>query len=94
MDFTLSYDALGNLTDDDQYHKYVYDAFGRLRRVLNQSSDLVAEYRYNGLGHPISWHYDVNADSDVDSDDPVFHFVHDERWRPLATERQACADNH
>jgi hypothetical protein len=49
-DITLAYDAAGNLTDDGKDYKYVYDAFGRLRKVNNQSDVLVAEYTYNGLG--------------------------------------------
>ncbi len=87
--FTLLYDEVGNLTDDGQHHEYVYDAFGRLRKVKNQSSVQTTEYRYNGLGHRITWHYDVDADGTLEStsDDPVYHFVHDERWRPLETYR-------
>lgn len=75
--------------DDDQHHQYVYDAFGRLRYVKNQSSTLIASYRYNGVGHRIVWHYDVDADGTLEStsDDPKFHFVYDERWRPLETYR-------
>jgi len=53
VDYTLSHDAVGSLTDDDQYNEYVYDVWGRLRKVNNQSSDPVTEYRYNGLnGRP------------------------------------------
>lgn len=83
-DYTLTYDEVGNLTDDAQHHEYVYDAFGRLRKVKNQSSVVVAEYRYNGLGQRITWHYDVDADGTLESTshDPRYHFVYDDRWRP------------
>ena len=30
---------------------------------------LVAEYRYNGLGMKIGWHYDADNDNDVDGSD-------------------------
>lgn len=86
-DMTLSYDAVGNLTDDGEHYDYEYDAFGRLRKVKNRStSALVAEYRYNGLGHRIGWHIDEDADGTVESngDDPWHYVAFDERWRELA----------
>ena len=45
------------------------DAFGRLRKITNQSDTLVAEYTYNGLNYRIGWHYDVDIDGDVDGND-------------------------
>jgi YD repeat-containing protein len=36
--YTLTYDAVGNLTDDGEAYKFVYDAFGRLVEVKNQSN--------------------------------------------------------
>ncbi len=92
-DVTLGYDDLGNLTDDGEDYKYVYDVWGRLRKVTDRSDDLVAEYTYNGLGHRTGWHYDVDADSTVEantsgnSEDPWYHWVHDDRWRQVATYR-------
>ncbi len=93
-DYTLAYDEVGNLIDDAEHHEYVYDAFGRLRQVKNQSSTIVADYRYNGLGQRISWHYDVDADGTVEStsDDPEYHFVYDEKWRPIETYRYDYTD--
>ena len=87
-DFTLSYDAVGNLTDGGESYKYVYDPFGRLRKVNNQSSALVAEYKYNGLGHMIAVHEDNDTDGDVDANDKWFYPVHDERWRMVANFRE------
>jgi hypothetical protein len=55
--------------------------------MLHQSDELVAEYVYNGLGHRIGVHYDVDEDGDVDGDDPRFWFAYDERWRIVATFR-------
>ncbi|MCP3936341.1 MAG: hypothetical protein GY708_13325 [Actinomycetia bacterium] len=84
VDYTLSYDEAGNLTDDAEEYEYVYDAFYRLREVNDQSQDLVAEHRYNGLGHRIAEHADTDTDGDVDGDDEWHHFCYDERWRMSA----------
>lgn len=59
-DITLACDAVGNLTDDGTYDD-VYDAFGRLRQVKNQSNQLVEENWYNGLGYRIVVHNDVDG---------------------------------
>ncbi|MCP3996160.1 MAG: hypothetical protein GY722_14035, partial [bacterium] len=83
-DHTLVYDEAGNLTDDDGEYEYVYDAFYRLRRVNDQSQDLVAEHRYNGLGRRIAEHADTDDDQDVDANDEWHHFCYDERWRIVA----------
>ncbi len=85
-----THDAVGNQIDDGEDYEYVYDPFGRLRfvnRTDNQA--LVAEYRYNGLGFRVGWHYDVDADGTVEntSDDPWFYFAYDEGWRMVATYR-------
>jgi hypothetical protein len=69
-----------DLTDDGQSYKYEYDAFLRLRKVKNQSNALVAEYRYNGLGHRIAVHEDTDSDLDVDSNDKWYYDAFDERW--------------
>ena len=87
--YTITHDAVGNMTDDGKDWKYEYDAFGRLRKVKNQSNALKAEYTYNGLGYRIGWHYDVDGDGTVEdtTDDPWFYFAYDERWRIIATIR-------
>jgi len=83
-DFTLLYDATGNLTDDGESYRYEYDAFYRLRFVKTQSGALVSEQRYNGLGHRIAEHVDTDEDGDVDASDDWRYFAHDERWRIAA----------
>ena len=83
-DYTLSYDAAGCMTDDGESYKYVWDAFLRLREVKDQSDDLVAEHRYNGLGHRIGELIDTDDDGDVDGSDEWRYFAHDERWRIVA----------
>lgn len=85
---TLTYDAVGNLTDDGETYEYVYDAFGRLVQVKNQSSNLVSQHRYNGLGYRIAWQYDLDADGTVETSnsnhDPWLYQVHDSSWRVVA----------
>jgi hypothetical protein len=84
-----SYDAVGDMSDDGKDYKYEYDAFLRLRRVKTQSGALVAEYRYNGLGHRIGVHEDTDTDGDVDANDKWFYDAFDEQWRPLAKYRES-----
>lgn len=88
-DHSFAFDEVGNLTDDGESYKYEWDVFGRTRFVRNQSDELVAEYRYNGLGFLISEHVDTDNDGDVDSNDKWFHKAYDERWRKLATFRES-----
>jgi YD repeat-containing protein len=87
VNYTQAYDAVGNLTDDGKDYKFVYDALGRLKTVKNQSNTVVAEYTYNGLNMRIGWHYDADADTDVDANDPWYNFAMDDRWRIVATFR-------
>ena len=92
-DYTLTFDAVGNLTDDGEHYEYEYDAFGRLRQVKDtDDQSLVAEYTYNGLGYRIGWHYDVDVDGDVDGSDSWFRFVYDARWRIVGTYRASDSD--
>jgi RHS repeat-associated protein len=87
VNFTHAYDAAGNMTDDGEDYEYVYDAFYRLRQVKDQSSTLLAEYRYNGLGHMIMVHEDTNASGGIDGSDVTFYPAYDEGWREVARYR-------
>jgi RHS repeat-associated protein len=89
--YTLAFDAAGNMTDDGRDYTYTWDAFGRLRLVNNRVTPfgLVAEYKYNGLGYRISVHQDTDTDNDVDGSDKWYHFAYDERWRMVATYRES-----
>ncbi len=85
-----------SLWDPIQNYVYKYDAFGRLVKIFYQltPSDpevLLAEYRYNGLGHRIGWHYDVDVDGTVEatSDDPWLYFAYDPQWRMVGLFRGA-----
>lgn len=87
VDYTRNrnYDSNGNLVDDDDDYKYTYDPFGNVRFVRNQSDQLVAEYRYNGLGYMISARYDRNGNGTVASDESeTEYYVYDAEWRLLA----------
>jgi YD repeat-containing protein len=83
------YDEVGNLIDNEVDQKYVYDAWGRMVEVRNQSSVLISRHRYNGLGYRIAWQYDLDADGGVEptnsNDDPWLYQVHDSSWRVVAT---------
>jgi len=58
-----------------------------LVRIKNRGSGTptIAEYRYDGLGQRNGWRYDINASGTVDSSDPWVWFVHDDRWRQVAS---------
>jgi RHS repeat-associated protein len=89
-DYTLTYDANGNMTDDGKDYTYEYDAFNRLRKIRNRAnSNLLAEYRYNGLGRRIGIHEDTDASGLVDSSDKWFYDAFDERWRVIARYRES-----
>jgi len=87
--YSLTHDAAGNMTDDGKDYEYEYDVWGRLRKVRNQATTLVAEYFYDGLGQRTAWHADWDADGTVESsnDDPWYMLVYDDRWRVVATYR-------
>ena len=79
---TPVYDAAGNMTDAKRDWRYEYDAWYRLVRVRAQNGsggDIVAEFKYNGLGHRISARYPSGGETA-----PWFHFAYDERWRMVA----------
>jgi hypothetical protein len=87
--YTLAYDAAGNLSDDGESYEYEWDAFYRLRKVKKTTDQsLVAEHKYSGLGYRISVHEDTDADGDVDANDKWFHSAFDERWRIVGTFRE------
>ena len=85
-EYNPTYDDAGNLTDDKADYQYVYDAFNRLRKIKETAypHDLVAEFRYNGLGYKIGVHEDADVDNDVDGSDPWYYDAFDERWRQVA----------
>ena len=88
--YSPSYDAAGNMTDDAKDYKYVYDVWNRLRWVKQTGNSApVAEYRYNGLNHRIGVHEDTDIDGDVDGSDKWYYDVFDESWRHLARYRES-----
>lgn len=87
VNYGSAYNAVGAMVDDMFTYKYTYDAFGRLVTVKNQSNALVSEYKYNGLGYKIGWHYDTDSDGTVENntDDPWYWTTYNERWQEVAT---------
>ncbi|MGI9015295.1 MAG: RHS repeat domain-containing protein [Phycisphaerales bacterium] len=73
---TPTYDASGNMTDDKRDWKYEYDAWYRLVKVRDQSNNVKAEFKYNGLNYRIASRYDETA--------PWYYFAYDDRWRQVA----------
>lgn len=111
-DFDYTYDAVGNLVTESKtvtsggsvgntQGYYVYDPFGRLRRIETLGFDpeteetvrkVIAEYRYNGLGFRTMWKYDANANGSL-ADSERYYFAYDERWRVVATYRDTDSVN-
>ncbi len=81
------------MTDDGVNYTYVFDAWGRLKRVKNRSTTYpIIEYTYNGLGQRISERTDSDSDNDIDANDDVDWFQHDDRWRIVAVYRNTNAN--
>jgi YD repeat-containing protein len=58
----------------------IYDAWGRLVEIENQSSATVAAFEYNGLGHRIGHQWNKDADTDLDQQ----WLAYDDKWRVVA----------
>ncbi len=88
------HDLAGQMTDDGRVYEYQYDAFGRMVGVYLRDSGsgfggtAIAAYRYDGLGQRIAQRGNSQG---ISSADPWFHFVHDDRWRIIATYRGNAA---
>lgn len=73
------------LTDDGENYEYVYDAFGRLNQVKDESTgNVISEYRYYGNGHRASAVNDADSDNDL-GDEMTEYLYHNERWQLVAT---------
>jgi len=93
VDKNMAYTPTGALTNDGKAYKDMkYDAWGRLVEVRNQSSLVQAVYRYNGVGHRITWHDDADNDADVDGSDPAYHLAVTEGGSMLAVYRGSDAN--
>jgi RHS repeat-associated protein len=90
---TILHDAAGEMTDDGINYRFIYDAWGRLKKITDQSGPpgtTIVEYKYNALGERIGWHYDANGSTGApDGSDPWYWFIYDDRWRIINTYRVA-----
>ena len=69
---------MNNLTDDGEEFEYEYDGYSRLRFIYERSSSQVlAEFQYNAMGHRTRERRDTNSDGDLD-DELWTHFIRDE----------------
>ncbi|MCI0460725.1 MAG: RHS repeat-associated core domain-containing protein [Gemmataceae bacterium] len=50
---SLTFDANGNLTTDEEGQQYVYDAWNRLVQVKDDANNVLASYQYDGVGQRI-----------------------------------------
>lgn len=82
---TPTHDRVGNMTDDGEAFKNVYDPFGRLTKVVKRASPslVVAQYTYDGMGQLIAARSDTNGNGSV-TDEPTERYVYDARWRIVA----------
>ena len=93
-EFTLTYDAVGNLTDDGEHYKYVYDGRGWLVEIRNRAnSNPIIRYDRYGNGWIALKTYDSDADGLL-TDETAQAQIYDDRWRVtgVADEGSATID--
>jgi len=107
-DYSYTYDPAGNLVGESvtkvragsgnqlASRQFVYDAFGRLVKVVNPmlsegGEDRIAQYKYNGLGFRTMAQYDEDVDGVFEASERVY-FAYDERWRMIASFRNQDAN--
>ena len=93
-EFTLTYDAVGNLTDDGESYKYVYDGRGWLVEIRNRTNNNpIIRYDRYGNGWIALKTYDSDADGLL-TDETAQAQIYDDRWRVtgVADEGSATID--
>ncbi|MBI4881741.1 MAG: RHS repeat protein [Planctomycetes bacterium] len=86
-DVVPAFDPNGNMTDDGEWHEYVYDAFNRLVQIKNTATQaLEVELKYSGRGLLVGRHGDVDGGT-VTENDPWYHLVYDAEGQQAATFR-------
>ncbi|UYV12376.1 MAG: hypothetical protein NCW75_13890 [Phycisphaera sp.] len=74
-DLDPDHDGNGNMIDDGGDYDYKYDAWNRLTTIfVRDTTNVVTEYRYNGLGQRI-------AESDGTDTE---YLIYDDRWRLIS----------
>ncbi len=81
--FTRTHNDRGDLTDDGEGYKFVYDVLGRLVEIRNRTTnDLLSEYKYNGLGYRTGERIDSDADGVLETGENDWeYFIYDIQWR-------------
>ena len=92
------FDAAGNMTegpypnDLTQKQLYVYDAWNRLVKVRNGSSQLLAEYEYDGLGRRIVQKaYSRQTPGVLEA---TYDYYYNEQWQVLQVRKNGLTSPH
>ncbi|MFN8816591.1 MAG: RHS repeat-associated core domain-containing protein [bacterium] len=93
VDVSPSFDADGNLIDDGQRWRFIYDGLNRLVGVQRRDdSSTAAKFVYNALNQRVAAIYDLSGDGDL-ANDPAEIYSYDEHWRLVAVYTQGPATN-
>lgn len=81
--YSRSHNDRGDLTDDGENYKFVYDVLGRLVKIQNRvNDDLLSEYKYNGLGYRTGERIDTDEDGVLQVTETNWrYFIYDTQWR-------------
>jgi RHS repeat-associated protein len=93
VDVSPVFDADGNLIDDGQRWRFIYDGLNRLVGVQRrQNNATAAKFVYNALNQRVAAIYDHSGDGDL-ANDPAEIYSYDEHWRLVAVYTQGPATN-
>jgi RHS repeat-associated protein len=81
--YTRTHNDRGDLTDDGENYKFVYDVLGRMVEIRNRiTNDLLSQYKYNGLGYRSGERIDTDGDGIIEvGENDWEYFIYDAQWR-------------
>ncbi len=81
--YNRAHNNRGDLSDDGEKYKFVYDVLGRLVEIRNRTTDdLLSEYKYNGFGYRSGERIDTDEDGVLEVAETNWrYFIYDARWR-------------
>ena len=93
--YNRAHNSRGDLTDDGEKYKFVYDVLGRLVEIRNRTTDdLLSEYKYNGLGYRTGERIDTDEDGVLEIAETSWrYFIYDARWRLVEVYEDTDDDN-